>query len=42
MVVLVSITLTALLVMLYPLPAIQKSYARMLGKPLLEEKEQAS
>ncbi|OGS92825.1 MAG: sodium:proton exchanger [Gallionellales bacterium GWA2_59_43] len=32
MVVLVSITLTALLVMLYPLPAIQKSYGRLLGK----------
>ncbi len=33
MVVLVSITLTALLVMLYPLPAIQRSYGRLLGKP---------
>jgi len=32
MVVLVSITLTALLVMLYPLPAIQRSYGRLLGK----------
>ncbi|MDP2144886.1 MAG: cation:proton antiporter [Gallionella sp.] len=32
MVVLVSITLTALLVMLYPLPAIQKSYGCLLGK----------
>ncbi|HCI12987.1 MAG: sodium:proton exchanger [Gallionellales bacterium GWA2_60_142] len=32
MVVLVSITLTALLVMLYPLPAMQKSYGRALRK----------
>lgn len=32
MVVLVSITLTALLVMLYPLPVIQKGYGRLLGK----------
>jgi len=36
MVVLVSITLTALLVMAYPLPAIQRSYARMLGKRTTE------
>lgn len=34
MVVLVSITLTALLVMVYPLHATQKFYARALGKPL--------
>jgi NhaP-type Na+/H+ or K+/H+ antiporter len=34
MVVLVSITLTALLVMAYPIPAAQQLYARMLGKPL--------
>lgn len=34
MVVLVSITLTALLVIAYPLPATQKLYARALGKPL--------
>lgn len=33
MVVLISITLTALLVMLYPLPAIQKAYGRTLDKP---------
>lgn len=32
MVVLVSITLTALLVMAYPLPAMQQSYGRALGK----------
>ncbi|MGC2456951.1 MAG: cation:proton antiporter [Gallionellaceae bacterium] len=32
MVVLVSITLTALLVMAYPLPALQKMYGRALGK----------
>lgn len=36
MVVLVSITLTALLVMLYPLPIVQQLYARALGKPLAE------
>ena len=34
MVVLVSITLTALLVMLYPLPGAQKFYSRALGKPV--------
>lgn len=34
MVVLVSITLTALLVMLYPLPGAQKLYSRALGKPV--------
>jgi NhaP-type Na+/H+ or K+/H+ antiporter len=34
MVVLVSITLTALLVMAYQAPAMQKVYARSLGKPL--------
>lgn len=34
MVVLVSITLTALLVMLYPLPAMQRMYGRFLNKPL--------
>ncbi|MCX7185211.1 MAG: cation:proton antiporter [Nitrosospira sp.] len=39
MVVLVSITLTALLVMIYPLHATQKFYARTLGKPLTEEKD---
>jgi len=33
MVVLVSIVLTAMLVMAYPIPAIQKIYAFMLGKP---------
>lgn len=32
MVVLVSITLTALLVILFPMPAVQKIYARVLGK----------
>ena len=36
MVVLVSITLTALLVMLYPLPGAQKFYSRALVKPLAE------
>jgi cell volume regulation protein A len=36
MVVLVSISLTALLVMLYPLPAVQKFYSRTLGKPQTE------
>lgn len=36
MVVLVSITLTALLVIAYPVPAVQKLYARALGKPLTE------
>jgi len=36
MVVLVSITLTALLVMLYPLPRVQNIYGRALGKPLAE------
>lgn len=39
MVVLASITLTALLVMAYSVPATQKFYARMLGKPLTEEKD---
>lgn len=34
MVVLVSITLTAFLVMLYPLPGAQKFYSRALGKPV--------
>jgi NhaP-type Na+/H+ or K+/H+ antiporter len=33
MVVLVSITLTALLVMAYPLPAVQRTYSRILCKP---------
>ena len=33
MVVLISITLTALLVMVYPHPSVQKLYARALGKP---------
>lgn len=37
MVVLISITLTALLVIVYPLPAIQRSYGRLLGKPLSSE-----
>jgi len=32
MVVLISITLTALLVMVYPLTTVQKLYARALGK----------
>ncbi|MGA8148867.1 MAG: hypothetical protein WB870_15050 [Gallionellaceae bacterium] len=36
MVVLVSITLTALLVMAYPAPAAQKFYSLALGKPLAE------
>jgi NhaP-type Na+/H+ or K+/H+ antiporter len=36
MVVLVSITLTALLVMIYPLPGAQKFYSRALVKPLAE------
>lgn len=36
MVVLVSITLTALLVMLYPLQRVQNIYGRALGKPLAE------
>jgi hypothetical protein len=34
--VLASITLTALLVMVYPVPAAQKFYARALGKPLAD------
>lgn len=38
MVVLVSITLTALLVMIYPFPLAQKFYSRALGKPLVDEK----
>lgn len=37
MVVLVSITLTALLVMLYPLPRVQNIYGRALGKPVTSE-----
>ncbi|MDD2915066.1 MAG: cation:proton antiporter [Gallionella sp.] len=37
MVVLVSITLTALLVMLYPLPIMQRFYGRALCKPLTDE-----
>ncbi len=37
MVVLVSITLTALLVMLYPLPRVQSIYGRALGKPVTSE-----
>jgi Na+:H+ antiporter len=36
MVVLVSIALTALLVIAYPVPAVQKIYARALGKPLAD------
>ncbi|HEX5364036.1 MAG TPA: cation:proton antiporter [Gallionella sp.] len=36
MVVLVSITFTAVLVMLYPLPAAQKLYSRVLAKPLAD------
>ncbi len=38
MAVLVSITLTAILVMLYPVPAVQKVYSRALGKPWVDEK----
>jgi NhaP-type Na+/H+ or K+/H+ antiporter len=41
MVVLVSITLTALLVMLYPLPAMQKLYGRALGKKMSTEISQS-
>ena len=37
MVVLVSITLTALLVMLFPLPRVQNIYGRALGKPVTSE-----
>jgi NhaP-type Na+/H+ or K+/H+ antiporter len=37
MVVLVSIALTALLVMLYPISAVQRSYGRILGKPPLPD-----
>jgi NhaP-type Na+/H+ or K+/H+ antiporter len=37
MVVLVSITFTAVLVMLYPLPAAQKVYSRVLAKPLADK-----
>ncbi len=39
MVVLVSITLTALLVMLYPYAATQRLYSRTLGKPMKKAKE---
>ncbi len=39
MVVLVSITLTALMVIAYPFPVTQKIYARVLGRPLPVEKE---
>ena len=39
MVVLVSITLTALMVIAYPFPTTQKIYARVLGRPLPVEKE---
>lgn len=39
MVVLVSITLTALLVIAYPFPTTQKIYARVLGRPQPVEKE---
>jgi len=39
MVVLVSITLTALLVMLYPLPRVQNIYGRALGKPLAQTED---
>lgn len=39
MVVLVSITVTALLVMVYPVPAAQRFYAFALGKPRAEEKD---
>lgn len=37
MVVLVSITLTALLVMVYPLPAMHRIYGRALGKPMIAQ-----
>lgn len=37
MVILVSITLTALLVMAYPLPAMQRIYGRALGKPAISK-----
>lgn len=37
MVVLVSITLTALLVMLYPVSTVQRGYGRILGKPHLPD-----
>jgi len=40
MVVLVSITLTALLVMVYPAPIVQKIYASTLGKSIAETKKQ--
>ncbi len=39
MVVLVSITLTALMVIAYPFPTTQKIYARVLGRPQPAEKE---
>lgn len=37
MVVLASITLTAMLVMAYPLPIVQKLYSRTLGKPVISQ-----
>ena len=37
MVVLVSISLCALLVVVYPLPGVQKFYSRALGKPVISE-----
>ncbi len=40
MVVLVSITVTALLVMVYPAPLAQKFYSRALGKPLTKAKDE--
>ena len=40
MVVLVSITLTALLVMAYPLPAVQRLYSRTLGKPAISQTQE--
>ncbi|MDH4233985.1 MAG: cation:proton antiporter [Gallionella sp.] len=40
MVVLVSITLTALLVMAYPLPAVQRLYSRTLRKPAISQTQE--